>query len=265
MRGQVNKLRITRIKNPKDYFKGGNGIVGAATAAGRAIAGIAGAVFEVQMNPESLSHNFKIKYNEPETKGDGEGQTEIQMDGIEPEVLDLKFILDGTGTVMDNSLISPDLVNLGADLVDSSAQLTYVFQKITQLKTTIYNFVDESHSPPTLVVNWGKLIFIGIMDELSINETLKHPSGLPLRAEINLKIKEQGLPASASAALSLLSPDLTRHHKVQAGENLVRICDDVYEEEKYYLEVAKVNGLTNFRKLKPGQHLILPPIDKSTT
>ena len=45
----------------------------------------------------------------------------------------------------------------------------------------------------------------------------------------------------------------------------MRICDDVYEDEKYYIEVARVNGLTNFRSLKPGTNLMLPPIDKTAT
>lgn len=36
----------------------------------------------------------------------------------------------------------------------------------------------------------------------------------------------------------------------------------IYGDSKYYLEVARVNKLTTFRKLKTGQQLIFPPIQK---
>ena len=36
----------------------------------------------------------------------------------------------------------------------------------------------------------------------------------------------------------------------------------IYGDSKYYLEVARVNQLTNFRKLTPGQELLFPPLEK---
>ncbi len=36
----------------------------------------------------------------------------------------------------------------------------------------------------------------------------------------------------------------------------------IYGDSKYYLEVAKANNLTNFRKLTPGQEIFFPPIQK---
>ncbi len=42
------------------------------------------------------------------------------------------------------------------------------------------------------------------------------------------------------------------------------MCYRIYGDPKYYLEVAKVNGLGNFRFLKPGTDLIFPPIEKTS-
>jgi hypothetical protein len=83
-----------------------------------------------------------------------------------------------------------------------------------------------------------------------------------LRAEVNLKVQSHSLGGVASAILSFLSPDLTRRRIVRGADNILTLCQSVYESEKYYLEVAKANGLTNFRKIAPGVELDFPPIEK---
>jgi hypothetical protein len=37
------------------------------------------------------------------------------------------------------------------------------------------------------------------------------------------------------------------------------MTERIYGDSKYYLEVAKINGLINFRQLIPGQELFFPP------
>ena len=58
------------------------------------------------------------------------------------------------------------------------------------------------------------------------------------------------------------SPDLTHERVVKEGDNLPLMTYRIYGDPKYYLEVARVNGLTNFRKLTPGQKIVFPPIEK---
>jgi len=36
----------------------------------------------------------------------------------------------------------------------------------------------------------------------------------------------------------------------------------IYGDSKYYLEVARANKLINFRKLKIGQKIFFPPLQK---
>jgi len=33
-------------------------------------------------------------------------------------------------------------------------------------------------------------------------------------------------------------------------------------DDKYYLEVARINNITSFRQLKPGTEIFFPPIAK---
>ena len=85
-------------------------------------------------------------------------------------------------------------------------------------------------------------------------------SGEPLRAKIKLAFsgfmskEEEALRANRS------SPDLSHLIEVKAGDTLPMLCYRVYKDCSYYLEVAKVNDITNFRDIKPGSKLHFPPL-----
>jgi nucleoid-associated protein YgaU len=51
-------------------------------------------------------------------------------------------------------------------------------------------------------------------------------------------------------------------HIVEKGETLESISLRYYGTPNYFMEVAKANSITNFRKLKTGEELILPPLKK---
>jgi len=259
MKNAINKLRIVSLKDPTQQLSGGNLSFG--QVAGVIAGNTTSRVFEAQINPEQISRAFKINYKNPAKQGQNADNN--QFDYVAPETLELKFILDGTGTVQQNDLPAIDATSLVMSALPQEAQTAYVTTKIAQLQSVVYDYFDESHRTPFVLVTYGKLVFIGVLEDMTTNYNLFNPAGIPLRAEVTLKFKSQGLPKAQSALLSFLSPDLTRHHQVVAGENILRISQEVYESDKYYLEIAKVNKLVNFRKVPSGTRLILPPIDKS--
>ena len=59
------------------------------------------------------------------------------------------------------------------------------------------------------------------------------------------------------------SPDLTHRRTVKAGDTLPLMCYQIYGDSKYYLQVAEVNDLGNFRSLTPGQNILFPPLEKT--
>ncbi|GAB2577831.1 CIS tube protein [Spirosoma areae] len=261
MQNQLNKLRIISLKEPQSQSGGGMSLGQAAASAAETLLG---RVFEVQINPEQIARSLKIKNHDPGEPG-REG-SELQFEKTEPETLEIKFMLDGTGTVPPTGTLTTSLTSLLPDAA-------YVPARIKELQAVVYNFLDETHRPPFIIVNWGTLVFHGVMEELSYTYNLFHPSGVPLRAEVTLKVKEHKPSASAAAALSLLSPDLTRRRQLRQSDTLLTVCQEVYESPVYYLEIAKANNLTNFRR-KPLSgsitagtalsDLLLPPIDKRT-
>ena len=86
--------------------------------------------------------------------------------------------------------------------------------------------------------------------------------GQPLRATISADFVGVEPRAKQSALDKIFSADLTHLYLVKAAETLHMISKKVYGDSKYYMEIARVNRLRNFRRLKPGMELILPPLDK---
>jgi hypothetical protein len=86
--------------------------------------------------------------------------------------------------------------------------------------------------------------------------------GLPIRAKISATFTER-TPKGLYNILSMLSsPDLTHYVQVKEWDLLPFLTYNVYKNQNYYLQVAKVNKLKNFRKLTAGSTLTFPPISK---
>ena len=56
--------------------------------------------FEVQVNPTQFKRNYSIAYTDSQAPGNVAGQE--QFEWVEPEKLDLEFVLDGTGVVRND-------------------------------------------------------------------------------------------------------------------------------------------------------------------
>ena len=92
------------------------------------------------------------------------------------------------------------------------------------------------------------------------NYTLYSSEGEPLRAELDfvfvgfISAEEQASIANRS------SPDLTHIIEVKAGDTLPNLCLKIYRNANYYIDIARINNLSNFRALVPGTALIFPPL-----
>lgn len=196
--------------------------------------------FEVMLNPSTYSHQYTICYDQ--TKTFGQVGTASKFSAVSPEKISFDIVLDGTG------VISPG---------QSSSD---VRTRIQQLYTVVCKYDGANHQPNHVRILWGSLIFFGRLESLSIEYTLFEPSGQPLRAKVKLAFvgfmtkEEQVLKANRS------SPDLSHRVEVKAGDTLPLLCHRIYSDASYYLEVAKINNLTNFRDIQPGVWLDFPPL-----
>jgi hypothetical protein len=118
----------------------------------------------------------------------------------------------------------------------------------------------QTHQSNYLKLIWGAgFRFNCKLATASVKYTLFNQLGQPLRATIKATFTEI---AGNKEKSRLQSPDLTKVHLVKAGDTIYNLAEKEYGSESYYLQIAQANDLINYRKLTPGQTLVLPPIAK---
>ncbi len=199
--------------------------------------------FVTLSNPDTYALNYKIEQNEEQATGTTANANKFNK--ILPEELDLEFMFDRTGALglEDNS---------GDGVVDD----------INRFKRIALDFNSETHEPNFLKIFWGSLMFKGRLVEMGITFKLFKPDGAPLRAVVRAKFKGSVDDELRVHRENASSPDLTHIRVVKAGDKLPLMTYSIYGDSKYYLEVARANGIINFRNLKTGQKIFFPPIEK---
>lgn len=204
--------------------------------------------FEAFINPDEFTISYTTIYDH--TVPIGAEAIPGTFLGSTPMEFQLRFFIDGS-------------LQRGAD--DQ-----YVTEKIKEFYDAC-GYAPDRHRPKYIRIIWGSLtlmrfdpdIFDGCLKNVSIQYKLFNQQGLPLRALITATFVET-IPAKKEEALKTTSsPDLTHIRIVKEGDTLPAMADEVYGDFKHYLEVARVNGLQNFRELTPGQKLFFPPFDKN--
>ncbi|MFK7785439.1 MAG: LysM peptidoglycan-binding domain-containing protein [Crocinitomicaceae bacterium] len=203
--------------------------------------------YEVAINPESYSLSYKAEYEEKSATGTTGGS--IKYNRSLPESLSLEFLFDRTGAVLG----SP---------AQQEGNDTGVVDDIKVFKKTTFDYDGDIHKPSYLKVSWGELLFQCVVTEFNIEYKLFNRSGKPIRAIVKVTFKQFIDNEKRASKEKKASPDLTHYRIVKEGDNLPLMTHRIYGDPKYYLEVARVNGLTNFRKLTPGQKITFPPIEK---
>jgi LysM repeat protein len=211
-----------------------------------------GETFEVMYNPNTFSENFGTVYS-PQRSIGGTADTQSFM-GQPSNSVSFDFLFDGTGV----SGVGSSAIDLNPDV----GKVGYVQEQIDAFMNIAQLYVGEEHRTNHLELSWGTFHFYGVMERATVTYKLFHSSGAPLRANVNATFTQTVSREEQAALARRRSPDLTHFRIVKAGETLPLIAKKVYGDSKYYLEIARVNNINNFRKLKAGQQLVLPPVDK---
>ncbi len=199
-------------------------------------------VFECMFNPDTYSTEHQIVYNTQQTAGSS-GNKPI-FTKIRPMLFSIEFTIDATGVSSDLEIPVPIPIPVQVLLFNS---VTMDVQGTT-------------HRPNNLIVQWGTFIRDCVLQSSKITYTLFDSFGIPLRAKINATFLEQKGSTLNQIANMFSSPDLTHSKLVQDGDLLPLMVFSEYRNQDYYLQVARSNKLKNFRKLKAGTTIQLPPI-----
>ncbi len=202
--------------------------------------------FTAMINPETYSLDYKVEFTEGQ--GHGTSSAHQRFNFKKPDEMSFEFLFDNTG-IIDNEPLE------AADLND----------KIEGFKKLLLELDSDSHEPRHFIVAWGSFIFKGRCNALTINYKLFDPDGTPIRAVCKATFKGSIDEQLRVAQDDPHSPDITHYRVVKSGETLPWLCYQVYGDSKYYLQIAKVNKLTDFRNLKQGQQLSFPPVTNTST
>lgn len=200
--------------------------------------------FVIPVNPESYSQNFKVKYES--NQGQAQEGTNLRYGSTAPERLQLEFVLDGTGTI-------EEYVYEGFS----------VQEQVKHFLEVAYDMNGDNHRPNFLIVYWGALTFAGALESVDIQYPLFDPDGKPLRAKLNATFVQDLEQSLRQRLEAKKSPDLTHIRRLKAGDRLDLMTYERYDNSKFVLQVAKVNGLTTFRNVAEGTELIFPPFNKT--
>ncbi|OUL37358.1 hypothetical protein BV372_02900 [Nostoc sp. T09] len=233
MTGELTKVKIQAYKDKRFENKHGE--------------------FDLPINPEQFSQAFKVEYDSAQDIGSQGNDPQYKF--TRPEELKLDFTFDGTGVVPIKGKANAFHQDVG--------------KQVQEFLNVVYTMKNETHRPNFLRLLWGnfsfgtKNSFDCILKDLQINYTLFAPDGKPLRAKLNATFVSYIEPQRRIREEGKQSPDVTHVRKVTAGDTLPLMTHRIYGDPSYYLQVAKVNGLVNFRRLGTNKDLRFPPLEKT--
>lgn len=207
--------------------------------------------FVVAINPEQIQITRGVSYNN-EDNGTNTAGNSPKFNGYEDDQVSFDLYFDGTGLVS----------NYEGQGNKPKAEKIDVAAKIDELHDLIYDYQGENHRPNYTKLSWGSFQFNCTLKSISTTYTLFKRDGTPLRAKVSLSFLGFINPGKKESQAFKQSPDMTHVKTVRIGDTLPQMCKDIYGEIDYFQQVARVNGLVNFRDLEVGSKLYFPPLEK---
>jgi LysM repeat protein len=195
--------------------------------------------FEAYVNPSEITYSYEGEY--AAQSGVGTTSSRMEFKRMKPGDLSLSFFIDGTG---------------------ANGREVHVQEEIAKFQA-VAGYSGQIHRPHYLEVAYGKVPPRRcVLKSASIAYKLFRSDGIPLRAVISATFTENSDDTTRVATAQDKSADLTHVRLVKAGDTLPGLCETIYGEPRMYLEVARANGLDNFRALPAGLRLRFPPLEK---
>ena len=201
------------------------------------------------LNGKQKGKNIDILYFPTEYSMEkGNTFTEIAVPGLESPYL--QYVRGNAGSIT---------LEVFYDTYEKGVDVRVHTDKLTDLM----NIDPEIHAPPQLMFIWGipsAEPFICVMERATKRFTMFDSSGIPVRAKINVTLKEFKMELN-SRERSLQSPDKTKIYITKQGDSLWAIAHKEYGDPLIWRPIAEKNNINNPRYLEPGTELIIPPVE----
>ena len=195
-----------------------------------------------QINPSDYEVTNSVKYAEQMVPG-LQGSISQFVAGESP-TLTLSLLFD---TYIPKTVEVP--IEWGTDV----SLLTRRVVDLTHIKGSL-------HRPPIVTFLWGTVTFRGIVTNVKQKFTLFLPSGIPVRAKVDVTFKAVSDDEFLSKLSPLESPDRTKYHVVKEGDYLWNYANQEYGSPDMWRVIAKENGIMDPLEIEAGQILKFPAI-----
>ena len=194
-----------------------------------------GTIIECKFNPPEYSMQKQVQWGELSATGSGASIQQF-VEG-KSERLSMELFFD---TSEEQEDVRDAYVN--------------DFDKLVQVDP-------ELHAPPICKVVWGGGInFKALVESIDKDFTMFLPSGIPVRARVNITFTEYKTSEFHRSEVSPESTDKTKAWTVTEGDTLWLIASKEYDDPGQWRTIAEANDIENPRELEPGEKLELPPV-----
>ncbi|MBL7887202.1 MAG: hypothetical protein JNJ52_10660 [Flavobacterium sp.] len=224
----------------------------------------------VQLNPEK----YTMKHNVVFCEGQAMGTTgsDLKFNKIEGEEVTFDFLFDSSGVVPPGKIVdgkgiaslSSTLSDIGEALkpafVNPFGEVDTVEKQVEEFKNLLMGYDGEKHQTAFLKLLWGGYSLSCRLKSMDIEYSLFRKDGRPIRAKVKCLFKGTVDYKLMVAKQKKSSPDLTHERVVTMNDSLPLMAESIYENNEFYIDVAKNNKLLSFRNVNTGQKINFPPI-----
>jgi hypothetical protein len=196
-------------------------------------------------NPKEYTISKQNTWSTPESNR-GSDTAPLHFGGGNPKSLKMQLFFD---TYDGGTDVRPDHIDKLFKMMEIDPRLP---EKKTQQSTG---------SPPKLKFSWGTTwSFLCYLESLSVQFTLFLADGTPVRATADLQLK-QAVDEHAQPGTNPTSGGEGGEHTWLVGpqDRLDLIAFKEYGDAKLWRVIAQANHISDPRRIKPGQRLIIPP------
>ncbi len=232
--------------------------------------GSADKVIFVQLNPEKYTMKHNVVFCEGQAMGTT--GTDLKFNKIEGEEVNFEFFFDSSGIVPPGKIkdgkvqeaamdVAGDIANaLKPAVVNPFAEVETVEKEVNEFKKLIMGYNGDTHQTAYLRIVWGSYKLKCRLKSMDIEYSLFRKDGRPIRAKVKCVFKETIEHKEMAAKEKKSSPDLTHERTIKMNDSLVLLSESIYQNNTFYIDVAKKNKLLSFRQIELEKKINFPPI-----
>ncbi len=213
----------------------------------------------VMYNPEQYTQRRSVQLTKANAFG-ANGQ-ESQIPSGDSDIVSFTLFFDtmSSGSEVGGSM--GDKVNFAANSLLPSTEKTLDVSTYTRKIYDLMMFDETIHTVPSLKLEWSSFQFYGYLAECSQTFTKFSETGTPVRATMDCTFHQVLNLKEDSKKFPFESPDTTKYRILTQGDSLWALAVQEYGQPEQWRVIASANGLTNPRRLRTGERLVLPALD----